>query len=307
MGQFFDARHGGERQRVFYRAAVLAAALVLALLVPVVPRTEAPTAEAASKTPSCGTTVARRYGGGNWKCTFSEYFSGNSLDRSVWSALTTADSPAVTQECRVDDPANIRVLNGTLRLTVRKLSSPMICPSPWGAFVTEYTAGGVTTRYGFSQTRGRFQIRARFPSAKIAGLHSAIWMWPKNRSYGKYSGELDIAEFRTASPDIVVPSIHYFDDGTAGRKTAWDCKVTSPQNFHTYTFEWTQTQLIFLYDDKPCLYHAWKAAAPLSNPQPFDHPFFLILNQSLGIGENAYDGSVPLPATMQVDFVRAWS
>jgi beta-glucanase (GH16 family) len=286
---------------------VFTAALVVGLVVPVIPGSPSSTSVAIETVPDCGAPVARRFSSGTWKCTFVDHFSGTELDRSIWTPLTAADSPAVTHECRVDRPANVKVRDGTLRLIVRKLPEPMVCPSPWGAFMADYTAGGVSSRHGFSQTRGRFQIRARFPAARIRGLHSAIWMWPKELSYGRYSGEIDIAEFRTGKPSLVVPTLHYYDDGTAGRKSAWDCKVSQPENFHTYTLEWTKTAMLFMYDGKACLYHVWQPASPQVKPQPFDHPFFLLLNQSLGIGDNSYDGRVTLPAIMQVDYVKVWS
>lgn len=309
MGPHNDVRRGGGRQLSYFRATVFTLALLAGLVAPVLPGAPGQsTSEAIESLPNCGYTLPKRFEGGNWKCTFADYFSGTQLDRTIWSPMTSADSPSIKHECRVDDPANVKVRNGTLRLTVRKLNEPMVCPSPWGTpFQTRFTAGGVTSRHGFSQTRGRFEVRARFPGVKVQGLHSAIWMWPKELSYGRYSGEIDIAEFRTARPSLVVPTLHYYDDGNAGRKSAWDCKVSKPEAWHTYTLEWSQKVMIFFYDGKPCLYHEWQPAAPQVKPQPFDHPFVLILNQSLGLNNNAYDGRATLPATMQVDHVRVWS
>lgn len=306
MGRTADVRRGGGRRIRYSRAATLLAALLLGLVVPVVPGHPS-TSTAVESAPDCGGAVARRFSSGYWKCTLADYFDGTELDRTIWTPLTTTDTPAVTHECRVDDPANIRVRNGTLRLVARQLSEPIVCPSPWGDFLTQFTAGGVTTRNAFSQTRGRFQIRARFPASKVRGLHSALWMWPKDLAYGRYSGEIDIAEFRTARPGLVVPTLHYYDDGTAGRKSAWDCKISQPEAFHVYTLEWTSTAMLFLYDGKPCLYHVWQPAYPQTKPMPFDQPFFLILNQSMGWGKNSYDGRAPLPGVMQIDWVRVWS
>ena len=58
-----------------------------------------------------------------------------------------------------------------------------------------------------------------------------------------------------------------------------------------------------------CLEDTITPAAPLEAPQPFDHPFFVTLTQALGGpgGTNPFNSDItPLPATMQVDYVRVW-
>jgi hypothetical protein len=51
----------------------------------------------------------------------------------------------------------------------------------------------------------------------------------------------------------------------------------------------------------------WEPAAPLVKPQPFDQPFVINLNQSLGLGHNQFDARVtPLPASTEIDYVRVW-
>jgi hypothetical protein len=77
--------------------------------------------------------------------------------------------------------------------------------------------------------------------------------------------------------------------------------------FHKYTVEWHPLRgLVFSYDGVPCLtFRDWDPGDPLNHPQPFDQPFFMVLTLALQYG--AVDGSTPLPATMHVDYVRAWS
>jgi hypothetical protein len=49
------------------------------------------------------------------------------------------------------------------------------------------------------------------------------------------------------------------------------------------------------------------AATKLAAPAPFDQPFFLALTQMLGVGSNVFvDGTTPLPANTEVDYVRIW-
>lgn len=262
--------------------------------------------QAALFNPQCGKRIAKP-GGGAWDCVWYDNFSGKQLDRTKWRPLTSDWTGAVKTECRVNDPDNIRVANGSLRLTVRKEHEPFVCRSGDTTYVSQYTAGAVTTAGLFSQAYGRFEIRARFPDGKVAGLHSAIWMWPQEMKYGPASGEIDIAEFRTGWPDRVTPTVHYYDDGTDQNKTNWRCFIDRPEDWHSYALEWTPQTLTFVYDGEVCLVNDWSPAAPLHKPQPFDRPFFLVLNQSLA-GTNVFDAATaPLPGTMRIDWVRVWS
>src|SRR5690242_18095753 len=135
-------------------------------------------AQAADPGPDCGAKISKgflRY----WKCTFSDDFNGSSLDATKWIAQTTAASAFTSgKDCFVDSPNNVSVSGGNLNLTVRRESSAFTCAKPGGNFVTDLTAGSVSTFNRFSQAYGRFEIRAAFPGATTAGVHSAFWLWP---------------------------------------------------------------------------------------------------------------------------------
>ena len=291
------------RGRLLLAAAGIAIVALGALLVP----NRISTSTAATR-PDCGARVAKSSGGA-WRCTFVDDFSGTSLDTAKWSPMLTARTGVASPECRVSSPDNIGVHDGTLSLTVRKEPAPFTCTSPTGDYVTQYTGGAVTTYHKFAQAYGRFAIRARFPDAKVQGLHSALWMWPQDMTYGDASGELDIAEFRTVIPDRVIPYIHYKAAVTDPDVTNNSCAMSTPEAFHTYVMEWTPRSIRFLYDGTVCVVDTnWVPQLPLTNPAPFDQPFAIILNQGLGVGGNQIDpDTTPLPATMQVDWVKAWS
>lgn len=279
----------------------LLALVALAATGPSVARTGTSTA------PYCGPAIAKP-NGSLWRCTFADQFSGAALDSTKWTPVTTAATGVATPDCRVATPNTIRVVGGTLRLTVLEAGATFLCRRGHSSYPTRHVAGAVSTARKFSQAYGRFEIRAAMPNVRVAGLHSSIWMWPQEKRYGSRSGEIDINERRTNIADVAVPTVHYADDGTAGPKTAWNCRIQRPELFHTYALEWTRTTLTFIYDGKVCLSHEWQPAAPLTKPQPFDEPYFLILSQDVGIRQNAFNrGSTPLPATMVVDYVRIWS
>ena len=123
------------------------------------------------------------------------------------SGYTTG--PFGSYACYVSSTNNISVSGGALQLTVRKESSPFTC----GLFTTQYTAGMVSTYTHFSQTYGRFEVRALLPQTTASGLQETLWLWPLDDTrYGATwpdSGEVDFSEFYSEYSSLDIPYIHY--------------------------------------------------------------------------------------------------
>lgn len=290
--------------------AVASIALFGMLVSPIAAEAKPGPAAVPAKGPSCGTTIAKSTGG-NWTCKFADEFGGRGLDTSKWLAQLTSNSGYHSgNECFVDSSNNISVSSGYLKLTVRKEPAPFTCTSPYGDYTTQYTSGTVSTWGKFSQAYGRFEIRAKFPAAKVAGLQSALWLWPQESKYGAWpvSGEIDIAETYSKYPDRAIPFIHY-NQATADLSVTNNyCMIADVSAFHSYVAEWTPTTITIKYDGAVCTVHEWNPAAPLLKPAPFDQPFIVVLTQALGIVDNAFDpATTPLPATTQIDYVHVWS
>ncbi len=258
--------------------------------------------------PSCGSTVIYKSDGTAWTCTFGDDFAGASLDTAKWVPMRTTDYGfGKGNVCFVNSVNNIWVADGYLNLTARKEAAPFACTPD---FTTQYTGGMVTTTGKFSQTYGRFTIRARFPAATVAGLQSALWMWPQNLTQTGLAGEMDIAEEYSINADRVIPTLHYsYDPATVDTTTNTNivtnyyCLISDVSAFHEYALEWTPSTITVSYDGQTCLIDN---VLPYGT-SPFDQPYYLLLTQALGAGRNAYvDGLTPLPATTQVDWVRAW-
>jgi Glycosyl hydrolases family 16 len=257
---------------------------------------------------ACGGKV-KKPNGSTWVCHYVDAFSGKALNPLVWTVQKSSNSAAMPdQACWENDPDNVRVFRGKLLLTVRKENAPFTCDSPWGDFQTQYTGGSVSTWDKMELTTGRVEIRAKFPAATVTGIHSALWMYPREMTYGPWprSGEIDIGEYYTRYPDRAIPYLHY-DTDSPDPVTNTQCFIRNPRTFHTYTLEWTPGLITIDYDRKRCLTHHIDAKAPLTGSAPFDKPFFLILTQTLGIGQNPFNASTtPLPQTMEIDRVRIW-
>ena len=246
-------------------------------------------------------------GAGTWSCTFSDDFDGTSLDTSKWIAQRTDTSGYTSGKtaCFTDGPGNVSVSGGALQLTARREATPFTCKDPSGDFLTPYTSGMVSTYGRFSQTYGRFEVRAKVSGARVPGLQSSFWLFPQSSTYGAWpaSGEIDFAELYSQYADRAIPYVHYNPAAPDPNVTTTSCAIGNPDDFHTYALEWTTSQLKMIYDGQTCLIDTWKTGST----QPFDQPFFIALTQALGIGTNQFNpASTPLPATTTVDYVRAW-
>jgi beta-glucanase (GH16 family) len=258
---------------------------------------------------SCGATILKPSGSA-WACTFDEEFSSSTLDDRKWVVQTTAGSASHGGgDCFVDSPNNVSIANGVLSLTSRKEAAPFTCSSPKGDYTSQYTSGMIMTYGKFSQVYGRFEIRAKFPSIKVAGIQAALWLWPDNPvKYGLWpaSGEIDVAEWYSLYYDRVIPFVHYISADPYDTTVTNNYCLIDASQFHSYVAEWTQTKVTITFDGKTCVDHTINPASPLTGSQPFDHPFMIALTQALGVGANAVTGSTPLPATTQIDYVRVW-
>jgi beta-glucanase (GH16 family) len=250
---------------------------------------------------ACGGEQPVKQDGTPWACTFDEEFTGDALNRNVWTVQTTAAGGFHSgAECFVDSPDNVSVGGGTLNLTVRQTPQPFTC----GSYQTQYTSGSVYTT-NFDQVYGRFEVRARFAEAGgKPGLQGALWLYPRLSEATQRGGptEIDIAEAYSLYPNLVMPTVHTNGGGTH------NCSVPDyGAAFHTYAAEWTASVVTFYYDGVPCFRVAPSFLGLPLNSLRTTTPFFVALTQALGIGRNVNTPDTPLPATLQIDYVRVWS
>jgi beta-glucanase (GH16 family) len=303
--------------------AAASAALAGCLLVGAVLANQAgAAAPRAADTAPCGGEVVAKADGTPWLCTFDDEFDGTALDTNKWLPQLTANSqyttgPAGSQACYLNTPANISVAGGTLSLTARKEAAPFGCASgATGSFTTQYSSGMVTTKSKFSQTYGRFEVRAKVPQYTAKGLQETLWLYPTNAGlYGStwpQSGEIDFAEMYSVRSGRVVPYIHYQVDASATNAATYTNVVTAAcpihlTMFNSYVLDWEPGTLTIYVNGKTCLIDNYVAAG-LTSPAPFDQNFVIALTQALGVGTDAFNPTrTKLPATTLIDYVRVWS
>jgi len=256
----------------------------------------------APPTDGCGVRPKRRTGG-YYSCTFVDQFEGTALDTERWLGQNMLGQG---ERCVAAGPSTVAVADGTLRLSVVPTTDDEPCPLRADGTRGSYAAGWISTHGRWSQQYGRFEARMKSQASALPGLHEAFWLWPDIRYASDAdwpnTGEIDIAETYSVHPDLAIPFLHYSADSggpVPGLNTAWNCRTTRGA-WHTYALEWTADRLEVFVDGRSCLVNTSGAAS-------FRKRFIINLTQLLGTGTNLWTGAVPLPATMEVDWVKAWS
>jgi beta-glucanase (GH16 family) len=303
--------------------------------------TPVPTTTPKSSTPACGSAPPAEAGvGSQWACTFDDEFDAStgdatSLNLSKWTIQKTANSGYSTgsspyEPCYGSNANDVTVANGSLNLTVEQQAS-FACPGLENGLSdsTQYSAGMVSTIYGFNQQYGLYEVRAKIPSSAAPGLQETLWLEPVNTSlYGgePAAGEIDFAEFFSDFANLDIPTIHYtgnsnnenvatgvnvYTNDTGANTTK--CLINVGQ-YNTYAIKWSPGSLTTYYNGQPCFTDNYQPTN-VASPAPFNQPFFISLTQALGAAStlgltgpnNQYrPGTSPTSATTNIDYVRVW-
>jgi beta-glucanase (GH16 family) len=269
-----------------------------------------------SATPVCGDATPARADGTPWTCTYDDEFDGTSLDRRYWVPQVTRTSGFTTgtrglYACAEDNPDTVAVTGGNLELSLVRLAKKRYC----GHYKSsQYEFGQVMHFQTFSQTYGKYEIRAKLPDIEVSGVQQSFWLWPVKNTYGAWpaSGEIDLAEQYSSAPGIDKPYLHYLPGVTAAdtdqNVAEGHCPIDVGR-FNTYGVEWEPGRITVLLNDRVCFTDDYSSATAAAQGaySPFDKPFFLSLNQAMGAIGNQYDAStVPERVTTQIDYVRIW-
>jgi beta-glucanase (GH16 family) len=182
------------------------------------------------------------------------------------------------------------VNSGILTIT----AAPAAQPNPYNL---PYTSGLITTYKSFHQTYGLFEIRAKLPAGQ--GLWPAFWLLPSD---DKYTAELDAFEVLGSNPSQLFATVHGYYGTLWGVVSQMEQVANTSDGFHVYGVDWEPQTVTFLMDGNVI------ATAP--TPTSMNKPMFMLINVAVG-GAGSWpgepNGSTPWPATMQVDWVRAYA
>lgn len=169
--------------------------------------------------------------------------------------------------------------------------------------------GALETMNKFSFTYGKIEVRMK--TNLYTGNFPAVWLMPQPPTLDHpKGGEIDIVEFK----DKDLKSYHtVHSNWTQTLK-----KGNSPQShfeksvdvskWHVYGFEWTKDELLWTVDGEVVgVYLKATEKETLANGQwPFDHPFYIIVNQSVGNGKWSGKPNLKHIYETQIDWIRVY-
>jgi beta-glucanase (GH16 family) len=158
----------------------------------------------------------------------------------------------------------------------------------------QYTSGLVETNHSFTQTYGYFEMRAQLPSGQ--GTWPAFWLMPAD---GSWPPELDVMEV-VNDPTKLYTSIHTAQTGTHTSSGLMTVTPDMSAGYHTFGVDWEADKVTYYFDGK--------AVYQVDTPADMHKPMYMIANLAMGGGwPGNVDASTPLPAHMNIDYIRAYS
>ena len=249
-----------------------------------------------------------------WRLVWSDEFGGTQLDRSRWNVehVSTFGDGNGELACLMDRTENVEVRDGALALVARREEPPLPCGRGDRRFRNgrDYSSAMVTTQDLHDWTYGRFEVRARTPTAQgtSKGLWPAFWLRPT----GGGVGELDVLEAVGSAAgerewDVVHHTVWYDYQRTHPKQ---EQTVTFPtgspaDGMHTYAAEWEPGEIRWYVDGRLTYVRTLETTSWLD--EAFSRPFFLRLNLAVGgTWPGAPDDDTLLPARYEIDYVRVF-
>lgn len=231
----------------------------------------------------------------NWELVFHDDFGDSGLNKEQWITQyyqgykqINGSYSHVNDKHFPTDGKNLEVAQSTLKIITKKEQVEGKAWDPLKGFYPatfKYTTGVVNTGHVFKQKHGLFQAKIRFDSAKpvIHGFYlSAEGMVP----------HIDIAKFSYADKAL---NVNLFNaNGKGINQHNGTVKGIKPaEKYYIYSLEWTPEKL------------TWKVNGAVVKEQERelpDVPMFI----SLGSGVSEDTENPQLPASMEVDWVKAF-
>lgn len=252
-----------------------------------------------------------------WTLVWHDEFTADEMDETKWS-----------YHPRYSSVWNRFIAVGDERPIVNKFEDGMYksycikTPAEFTTETKEMISGAIYTANKFYIQGGYIEARAKTLPHK--GNFQAFWMMPVNQSGGWPScGELDIWE-QIDEQKVSVHALHhawrYPNDASVKNQfgsISKTCPYTGANStgvdaalWHTFAIDWDSEHITWLVDGKP--------VGTAKNPHysegkwtedvtwPFNKPFYIICNQSVGNGSWAAAPDLNFQYQTDFDYVRAY-
>ncbi len=235
------------------------------------------------------------------RLTFSDEFNGTTVDRDKWATRQRAN--ATWNRFITDDPRLTFVQDGSL-----------VCQTRRNDILPEDNAPMLSGMVESSNSYGLHHgyVEARILTTPHTGNFPAFWMMPMDQSDGwPVCGEIDIWETIDAQNRSwhTVHSDWTYNRGNTGNPTSsFNFAYTQEGEWHTYGLLKEADKLTWYVDGtEVCSYRKSTNSTHLEQGQwPYDKPFYLILNQSVGNGSWAANYDPNFTYETRFDWVRAY-
>lgn len=169
--------------------------------------------------------------------------------------------------------------------------------------------GAIETKNQFSFTYGKVEVRLR--TEPYTGNFPAAWMMPQPPCDSwPNAGEIDIFEAIDAQKTAyqTVHSHWTYDLGRKNDPKSSFSKSVDVGAWHIYGVEWAEEFILFTVDGTVTgIYECSSDPDKLAQGQwPFTHPFYLILNQSVGNGSWAKNADTSHTYETRFDYIRVY-
>jgi len=234
--------------------------------------------ETASIQPFAGTPLEPGY-----KLTWSDEFSGSSLDVTKWVYRT--DHKMESSQL----PANVTVANGILTLHLKKEA----------VGGKQYTGGGVISKNTFKY--GYYEAKLKTPPG--SGWHTAFWTQKHDGSGGTDPKDtvmaFDVIFNDSFDPGSYVLNTHQWKPNYRAHGTHTVKSPNLSADFHVFGCEFTPDTVKYFFDG---------ALVQTVNAKEFEHGDMNIWLTSIArLSKKAPIDDSKLPATAQFDYVRFFS
>lgn len=246
-----------------------------------------------------------------WVPIWSDEFEGSSLDTEAWSYHPRYSA---TWNKRVAQGDEIPFVNKFEDGSYKSYSIPT--PSQFSGSDSQPIITGAIYSYNKVHMKGG-RIEARLRTRAHSGNFPAFWLMPQDGSAGwPKCGEIDIWEQINTST-TTYHTIHsgwtYKSFGTVSKSspTSSGSSSADPNLWHVYALEWDALNQLRWYLDGKLVFtysnsHFSEGSYTEAITWPFNKPFYIILNQSVGDGSWAAAGDATFEYLTEFDYVRCY-